>query len=494
MDKLIINSGAREKRAALFHNGKIEQLKIARAEGQSLVGSIFLGIVTKVLPGMNAAFIDIGTGKNAYLHRDSLADYAQSEALDRQKRSISSFVRQGERLLVQAEKDEAGTKGAKVTGIIEVPGENLVYMPSGNYIAISKKIADPTRREELRGLGEKIKVGAEGILFRTSAGNVPDSKLIEEIDGLRAEAGELFQKASSLKKAGVVAERDPFIEQLVPLIEKMAGGEVVADDPGILNLLKKRAASGDGEPKYSYYSGKENIFALHGADQEIGKLMKRVVWLENGAYLLVEETETLTAIDVNTGKFSGKRSLDETVLKTNLLAASEAARQIRLRDLAGIILIDFIDMKTEDERAKVAAKMADKLRKDGRRTRVVGFTSLGILQITRKRLGPSLSGTLATKCPSCEGTGWISSPETEAFRLERELWEHRGTLDEAVLVETSPEVKVVFEGDGKVHLKRIEESLGFKILIAPVESAVHFYTIRQFGDADELRKKADNTY
>lgn len=494
MDKLIINSGLRQKRAALYNNGKIEQIEIERVEGQSLVGSIFLGIVTKVLPGMNAAFIDIGTGKNAYLHRDSLPEYVQSQDNNKEKKSISSFVRQGERLLVQVEKDEAGTKGAKVTGIIEVPGTHLVYMPSGNYIAVSKKIADPARREGLRLLGADVKAGAEGFLFRTSAGEASDQELIQEISELRHAAGELFQKASSFKKPGPVAERDPFVEQLVPMIEKMAGGEVIVDDPGLLNELKKQTAKGDAGPSFSYYSGKESIFSLHGADQEISKLMKRVVWLENGAYLLVEETETLTAIDVNTGKFSGKRSLDETVLKTNLLAAGEIARQIRLRDLAGMILVDFIDMKSEEDRAKVAAKMADELRKDGRRTRVAGFTSLGILQITRKRLSPSLSGILTERCPSCEGTGRISSPENEAFRLERELWEHRGTLDEAVLVEASPAVKAVFEGDGKAHLKRLEESLGFKIIIVPVGAAVHFYTIRQFGNVAELRKKADNTY
>ncbi|WP_316571869.1 Rne/Rng family ribonuclease [Neobacillus sp. YIM B06451] len=494
MDKLIINSGAREKRAAFIHKGKIEQLEISRAGGQSLVGSIFFGIVTKVLPGMNAAFVDIGTGKNAYLHRNGLPEYIQSEAPDKEKKSISAFVRQGERLLVQVEKDEAGSKGAKVTGIIEVTGTHLVYMPSGNYMAVSKKIADSARREELRQLGAEMRMGAEGVLFRTSAGEALDSELIEEIGELRRAAGELFQKAVSLKKPGPVAERDPFVEQLVPLIEKMAGGEIVVDDPELLSELKKRTSKGGGGPSFSYYSGKENIFALHGADQEIGKLLKRVVWLENGAYLLVEETETLTAIDVNTGKFSGKSSLEETVLKTNLLAVEEITRQIRLRDLAGVILVDFIDMKSEEDRAKVAAKMEADLRKDGRRTRVVGFTSLGILQITRKRLGPSLSGTLTSKCPSCEGTGRISSPETEAFKLERELWEHRGALDEAVLVETTPEVKAVFEGEGKAHLKRLEDSLGFKILIVPIGSAVHFYTIRQFGTEDELRTKADNTY
>ncbi len=494
MDKLIINSGAREKRAAFIHNGKIEQLEIARAGGQSLAGSIFFGIVTKILPGMNAAFVDIGTGKNAYLHRNALSEYTQSEATDKEKKSISAFVRQGERLLVQVEKDEAGTKGAKVTGIIEVPGTHLVYMPSGNYLAVSKKIADPARREELRMLGAEIKMGAEGILFRTSAGEAMDSELLEEVGELRRAAEELFQKAASLKKPGPVAERDPFVEQLVPFIEKMSGGDILVDDTALLSELKKRTPRKDGGPSFSYYSGKENIFALHGADQEIGKLLKRVVWLQNGAYLIVEETETLTAIDVNTGKFSGKSSLEDTVLKTNLLAAGEVARQIRLRDLAGVILVDFIDMKSEEDRARVAAKMESELRKDGRRTKIAGFTSLGILQITRKRLGPSLSGTLTVKCPSCEGTGRISSPETEAFRLERELWEHRGALDQAVLVETTPEVKAVFEGDRKVHLRRLEESLGFKILIVPVNSPVHFYTIRQFGAEDELRKKADNTY
>ncbi|WP_156424331.1 Rne/Rng family ribonuclease [Bacillus sp. FJAT-27445] len=494
MDKLIINSGLREKRAAYFHNGRLEQLEIGRAGGQSLVGNIFLGIVTKVLPGMNAAFIDIGTDKNAYLHRDSLPEYVLDKSTEKDKKSITAFVRQGERLLVQVEKDAAGTKGAKVSGILELPGTHLVYMPSGNYLAVSKKIASPERREELRQLGGREKMDGEGILFRTSAGDARDTELIQELGELRKASEELLPKAASLKKPGPVAERDPFVEQLVPMIEKMAGGEVVSDDAALLNELKKRIQKQEDSPAFSYYSDKANIFGLHGAEAEIGKLQKRVVWLANGAYLLVEEMETLTAIDVNTGKFSGKNSLKETVLKTNLLAADEIARQIRLRDLAGIILVDFIDMKTEEDRGLVTAKMESALRKDGRRTRIAGFTSLGILQITRKRLGPSLSETLAVKCQACEGTGRVSSPETEAFRLERELWEHRGLLEEAVLVEATPEVKSVFEGEAKFHLKRLEESLGIEIIIKAAVAPVHFYSIKQFGKAAELRQKAEDTY
>ncbi|RHW40836.1 Rne/Rng family ribonuclease [Neobacillus notoginsengisoli] len=496
MNQLIINCGYREKRAAFIHNGKVRQIEIERAETQSLAGSIFLGIVTKVLPGMNAAFVDIGTDKNAYLHRDSVAEYVQSglPKEEKERKSISAYVRQGERLLVQVEKDPTGTKGAKVTGIIEVNGTHLVYMPKGNYLAVSKKIASPERREELRELGRTARLEGEGLIFRTTAGTAADVEIVEEIERLRREAAELLQKAGSLKKAGLVFQNDPFVEKVLPIIEQMESGEVIADDSGLLNELKARFSGKSMHLVFSYYSGKEDILAAHGASVELERLLKRVVWLENGAYLLIEEMETLTAIDVNTGKFSGKNNLEDTVLKTNLLAAEEVARQIRLRDLAGMILIDFIDMKTEEARSKVAAKLEAELRKDGRRTRVAGFTSLGILQLTRKRLGPSLSGTLTVKCPACEGTGRVSSPETEAFKLERELWEQRGSVEEAVLVEASPRVKVVFEGEGKIHLKRLEEALGLSIIMRQVDSVADFYLVKQFGKAEDLRKKADNTY
>ncbi len=496
VDKLIINCSGREKRAAFIHNGKAGQIEIGREETRSLVGGIFLGIVTKVLPGMNAAFIDIGTDKNAYLHRDSLAEYVQSGLPneERERKSISAFVRQGERLLVQVEKDPVGTKGAKVTGIIEVPGTHLVYMPAGNYLAVSKKISDSGRREELRVLGREARLEGEGLIFRTSAGGAVDEEIVSEIDRLRREAEGLLQKAAEMKKPGLVAQADVFVDKLLPIIERMESGEVAADDSGLLSELKMRFGGIKKELVFSFYSGKENILAAHGVEAELEKLLKRVVWLENGAYLLIEETETLTAIDVNTGKFSGKNSLQDTVLKTNLLAAEEIARQIRLRDLAGMILVDFIEMKTDEERSRVSAKMDAELRKDNRRTRNAGFTALGIFQLTRKRLGPSLSETLTVKCPSCGGTGRISSPETEAFKLERELWEHRGSVEEAVLVEASPSVKKVFEGEAGIHLKRLQEALGMLIIIKPVENAVNFYAVKQFGTAGELRKKADNTY
>ncbi|ALC89803.1 axial filament protein [Bacillus sp. FJAT-18017] len=488
MNQLIINYGAREKRAAYLKDGKVERIELSREDSQTLVGSIFLGIVTKVLPGMNAAFVDIGTGRNAYLHRDALASFVQSDepAEAKAKKSVSSYVSQGERLLVQVEKDPVGTKGAKVTGILEFGGAHLVYMPQGKQVAVSKKMASSERREQIRNLGRDATIDPEGVLFRTSSEIVSDEDLLVELDQLREEASVLFQKAAGLKKPFLLSSSDPFLEKVQELLTTIEEGEVMADD---LAFLEKLKAFGKGL-SFSYYSGKPNIFDAYGTDKELDKLLRRVVWLENGGYLLFEETETLIAIDVNTGKFSGKNNLRETVLKTNLMATEETARQIRLRDLAGIILIDFIDMKQDHDRELVAKKMEAELKKDWRRTRVAGFTSLGILQITRRRVGESFGETLTVKCPSCEGTGRVSSPETVAFKLERELWEYRGSLEDAVLIEATEQVRSVFSGEGNIHLNRIEKSLGMKIIFSVAVSPIHFYKILQFGSADELKEKA----
>ncbi|OCA91247.1 axial filament protein [Bacillus sp. FJAT-27225] len=485
MNRLLINYGTREKRAALIKDGKLLRIEISREGNQSSEGSIFFGFVTKVLPGMNAAFVDIGTGKNAFLHRDSLASYIQS---GESKKSISSYVSQGERLLVQVEKDPVGNKGAKVTGILEFPGKHLVYMPQGKQVAVSKKMSSPERREHIRNLGREALIDSEGVLFRTSSENVLDEELLAELGSLRQEAGELLQKAVSLKNPGLLSYKEQFLEKVQELLESIEEAEVIADDLGLIEKLKTYSPG----HTYSYYSGKVNLFDSQGADKELDKLLRRVVWLENGAYLLFEETETLIAIDVNTGKFSGKNNLQETVLKTNLLAAVEIANQIRLRDLAGTILIDFIEMKSEADRQQVEKRMEAELKKDWRRTRVAGFTSLGILEITRKRVGESLAEKLTVKCPACEGTGRVVSPETVAFRLERELWEYRGTLEEAVLVEATHEVKSVFAGEGDIHLKRIQQSLGLEIVFIGKDSPLHYYKILQFGPMNELKEKARN--
>lgn len=484
--KIIINHLTREKRYAVIKDKNVEKLVIDQPKRHSTVGNVYLGVVEKVLPGMNAAFVDIGEGKSGYLHRDKLASYvlADEEKAVKELRSISSYVHQGEKLLVQVEKDAAGTKGPRLTGVIELQGNDLIYMPKGRYVAVSKKIQNDQLREEWRRFGFQLKEKEEGLIFRTSSENKEQEDLRNELQKLRQEHKNVQIKASSMKKPGKVIERNSFIEEIVEEIGKLKAGEIIVDDPSLKIVLQENEHF-----PVNLYNGKENIFSFYRIEHEIEKALKKIVWLENGAYLIFDEVEALTIIDVNTGKYAGKSNLKDTVIKTNEWAAEEAARQICLRDIGGMILIDFIDMKEEKDRRHILNKMESALKKDKRRTKLIGFTPLGILQLTRKKTKPAISEALTVKCPSCEGTGRILSPETVAFRLERELWEHRGGDFEAVLIHTTEEVQRIFSGEQQLHKKRLEEAVGLEIIFVINQAEKPFYEISQFGKASDLKRK-----
>ena len=297
-------------------------------------------------------------------------------------------------------------KGLGLTGIIEWPSDNVIYMPKGKYIAISKKIEDPNKKGQIRQFGHSIKSEEEGFIFRTSSSVTSQNDLMLEIDKLRMNHHNLELKAKSmLKNLNCFLKHDQFFHDMVEVIKPIAKElEVVVDDRSLMENLKSVYPA----LSISHYTGSENIFSCFQLNGEVEKALKRIVWLSNGAYLVVDEVEALTIMDVNTGKYSGKQDLADTVLKTNLLAAEEAARQIVLRDLAGMILIDFIDMKSEMDRNSVMHTLATELKKDDRQNRIIGFTALGILQLTRKKTKVSVSESLLEKCPVCEGLGQSS--------------------------------------------------------------------------------------
>lgn len=345
-------------------------------------------------------------------------------------------------------------------------------MPYGRYVAVSKKIHSHTVQKELRSIGSRIKTDKEGLIFRTSAANCSEETVKEELEALRQEYKRLEQKASQ-KKIMLVYENDEFTKQLNVLFKQMKEGEVIVDS---LEEQKKWQAMYP-HLTVSFHRGNENLFSYYHVEREIDKALKRVVWLTNGSYLIVDQAEAATIIDVNTGKYEGKHQLEQTVFQTNILAAKEAARQIKLRDLSGIILIDFIDMKSEEEK-KVLDILEKELQSDNRQSKVIGFTTLGILQLTRKKTMKSLSETLQSKCVICEGTGLVNSASSMAFQLERELWEYRHMDIELVEVIVSQDVHTLFTGVGNKHKKRLEEVLGFMIKMEIAEFPKPDYFIR----------------
>ncbi|MGD6942607.1 Rne/Rng family ribonuclease [Cytobacillus gottheilii] len=485
MEKLIINSTTREKRYILLKDHVVEKLVIEQPKQQAAVGNIYLGLTEKVLPGLNAAFIGIGQEKSGFLHKEKLSSFVNEdqEKAVKENRSISSYVHQGEKMLVQIEKDAAGTKGPRLTGIIELAGEHMIYMPEGRYVAISKKIDQPTDRQRLRSFGMREKNDREGLIFRTSSLEQSESALLEELQNLREQYKEISALAASRKKPGLVFEEDVFLQSLIEEVKKMKSGEILADDRSVQTLLGRYTSL-----PVTFYHDKENILASHSLEGEIEKAIKRIVWLNQGSYLIFDEAEALTVIDVNTGKFSGKQNRQDTVYKTNELAAREAARQIRLRDLAGIILIDFIDMQNENDKKSIIKVMGEELAKDERQTKLIGFTPLGILQLTRKKTKNSLREVLTSSCGVCHGTGRVLSAESIAFRLERELWEYRGSDYDAVLIRLTQDVKDVFLGEQAVHQQRLEETLGMKLLFSIAEDVIPSYEIKQLGAYSDLKK------
>lgn len=484
LETLVVNYTAREKRYALLKNNRLDKLVVVQPSQESLVGNICLGIVTKVLPGMNAAFVDIGLEKNGYLHGSQLWPSFPSEG---KKTAISSLVHQGERLLVQIEKDGTRNKGPRLTGNIEFNGKSIVYMPKGCYIAVSKKLSDPKTRAKWRAFAQKVKSEEEGILFRTACEDFSEEQVLKELEFLRDEYRKAEQASKEMKKPGVLVERNSFLEELRGEMQKMKAGIVACDHLEVRDFLQR--ANNNKQIEVVTHRDKENIFSAYNLDHELEKALKKMVWLDNGAYLVFDETEALTVIDVNTGKFSGKMEQRDTVVKTNEIAAEEIARQIKLRDIGGIILIDFIDMKEKEDLERIIRKMEAALSYDEKRTRIAGFTSLGILQLTRKRTRVSLSENLTTPCPVCHGTGRVLSAETISFQLERELWEYKNTEDEAVLIDTTTEVKDVFCGHEDIHRHRLEEILGFKILFSITDECRPYYKIRQFGSTKEIQHK-----
>ncbi|WP_019154672.1 Rne/Rng family ribonuclease [Robertmurraya massiliosenegalensis] len=477
MNVLVVNGIGKEKRYALIKKQKVEKLVIEQPQQQSIVGSIYLGIVEKVLPGMNAAFINIGLEKNGFLHRDKLPAFFVSQ----EDKGISSYLHQGEKILVQVEKDATGDKGPRVTGMIELGGDMTVYTPQGEFVAVSKKI-DETVREEWRQLGNEFKRRDEGILFRTVCVERTKEEVLAELEQLRVKYATMIQTVKSMKKPGLVISRNFFLEEVKGVISKLDSGRVVVDTLE----MKKELEAVCHHVELVYQQEKEDVFSLYRLEYEIENALKKVVWLENGAYLVFDETEALTVIDVNTGQFSGKHHLQDTVMKTNLLAATEIARQIRLRGLAGMILVDFIDMKEQKIREQVRRKLEVALQEDERRTRVVGFTPLGILQMTRMKTRVSLSETLMSTCQVCAGYGKVLSAETLSFRLERELLALRGKDFEAVLIEATADVKDIFTGENGSQQKLIEEICGMELYFSIEEGAKPSYRIKQMGTKADI--------
>ncbi len=458
----------RERRAAIIEHNRVVELMIERPVENRIVGNIYLGRVINVLPGMQAVFVDIGRDKNGFLYRDHLLSfYLSPEDEERKKqRNVSEFVTQGEEILVQVTKEGFGSKGPRLTGVVSFPGRYIVYMPEGGYVGISRRFSSEIERERWREIGEQLINDKEGIIIRTVCEGQDPEVIEQELHFLRKCWQEIWKEGKNRKAPSLIHQDSGLLERVVRDFSFSDVSEIVIDSHRDYQVLKELL-----EPyptlreKLKLYRERENIFTAYQVDKELEKALRRQIWLKNGAYLMIDQTEALTVIDVNTGKFTGKTDLDETIRSTNKEAAKEIARQLRLRDIAGIIVIDFIDMRREEDRLEVLQVFQDALKHDRTKTNVVGLTGLGLVEMTRKKVRQNLQASLSKTCPTCQGKGTVLSDEANAYKIERILWEYKGMDEDALVLEIPSRIAPVLFGTKGEHLKRLEVALGFRIFV-----------------------------
>ena len=437
--EIVVNATDREKRVAILEDRQLVELLYERPDERRIVGDIYLGLVEAIVPGLQAAFVDIGTEKSAFLHVSDLepeeadeedsapdakgANGGRRRNRDRSHPPIQELLSKGQALLVQVTKEPIGTKGPRITAQISLPGRFLVYLPGSSHIGVSRKIGDREVRGRLRSMVREILGDEGGVIVRTVAEEMSKEACTRELRSLRKAWKKIRRRQRGVKAPALVYQdarltsgimRDLFSDRIDLLTVdsrdlhheiKSYLGQV---DPGLLDRVR-------------LYEEPKPIFDEFGVEEEIRRAFRRSVRLPSGGQVVIEQTEALVSIDVNTGRYTGRKDPAKTILKTNLEAAAEVARQLRLRDVGGIIVIDFIDMSDEESRQKVVHRMRTLLGHDRARTKTFGISELGLLQLSRQRVSPSLHQRMMDPCPCCEGEGKILASETVVRRLERAL-------------------------------------------------------------------------
>ena len=429
--EILVNVAPRETRAAILENGVVQELHIERTSRRGLVSNLYKGRVSRVLPGMQAAFVEIGLERTAFLHAADIVHSSSDDTLANGAASlppvedIRRLVNSGDDILVQVIKDPIGTKGARLTTFIALPSRYLVYMPRGEAIGVSARIEDEVERTRLKSLlGELLTdAAAGGYIVRTAAQGASAESLREDMIYLARLWEHVRARAAEVPPGTVVHEDLPL--SLRVLRDELSRGvsRVLVDSAREHARMREFAAAfmPEAVPVVELYTGPRPIFDLNGVEEEIAKALDRKVPLKSGGHLVIDQTEAMTTIDVNTGAYVGHRTLEETIFRTNLEATVSIARQLRLRNLGGIIIIDFIDMRDEPHRRAVLAALERALAPDRAQTHIVSLSPLGLVEMTRKRTRESLEHLLCEPCPSCEGRGFVRTPETVCNEIFREI-------------------------------------------------------------------------
>jgi ribonuclease G len=406
VNRILVQCDPDAIKVALLEDGRLTECYTQAEADRQTVGNIYKGRVVNVLPGMDAAFVDIGQSKNAFLYIDDLLP-AHLEKQPKVKPSIRELVHEGQDIVVQIVKEALGSKGARVTTHFSLPGRWIVYMPGADYVGVSRKIASDTERQRLRDLAEAIRRPGEGLILRTVAAGEPDEAIVRDLERLREQWDEILRRAETAPAPSIVYHELDMLPRLIRDIVNDDIEELVIDSEKVGRLIADELSrlSPHLAERVRIDRAAEPIFQRYGVGEQLEKAFRPKVWLDNGSYLVVDQTEALTVIDVNTGKYTGSIDLEETVFATNREAAEEIARLLRLRDIGGIIIIDFIDMELEEHRAAVLRTLEEAIRRDRTKCIVVGWTRLGLLEMTRKKVRDNVDLAAIGVCPMCGGSG-----------------------------------------------------------------------------------------
>ena len=428
---LLMESVLDETRLAVVEDGRLCELYIERPDSEDIAGSIFLGCVENALPGMNAAFVDIGLSKNGFLSADDIPpqlpnDRALTDAIRRSGRG--RLPGKGSQVLVQVTKAQPGQKGPRLSGSISLPGRSMVLMPDVAYVGVSRRIADDGERARLRDIGRRLmQAQGSGMILRTAAAGLGEEALCAEYERLSVLWDDIRRRAAHAAAPSLLFSDGSLVRRAAR--DMLSGGTdaMWVDDRRLYEevLAQAEMLAPEWADRIRLHEGDIPLFDLYRVDSQADKALEKYVWLNGGGSLVIEQTEALTVVDVNTGKFTGKRALEQTVLANNCEAAREVMRQLRLRDIGGIVIVDFIDMSDDAHRQQLLDVLREEAARDRNRVSVADITSLGLVEMTRKRVRQPLSRLLTHTCSDCGGNGVVPSHETTARRIAREIWRRR---------------------------------------------------------------------
>jgi len=488
-NQILINSTFNETRVALIEESNLAEIYVERNLSPQIVGNIYKGRVEKIVPGMQAAFVDIGSGKSGFIsvedvYEDSFSDFLDIE--DRKKikknnQSIQDKLIQGQEVLVQVIKEPVHGKGPKLTSNVSIPGKHLVLIAAANIIGISHKIDDEEERERLTGIISRIKPENLGFIARTFSEGIKEKELSKEIKSLVKIWTRIRKSYEKRKRPNLIYETPGLTIRAVRDLVTYNIDEIIIDDDKLFSEIKKYLTKAyvHKNIKITNYKNNQPLFEKYKIDKEVDEIYKKKVWLKSGGFLIIEETEGLTVIDVNTGRYIGKTDQNKTLLKINLESANEIIRQIRLRNLVGIIVIDFIDLKDPSLRNKLFKTFMEGTMNDKARTVVQDISQFSVLQLTRQRTRESILNTLADPCPVCTGIGRVKSRDTISYEILRKIKQlaNKPKIKSITLEAHSDIIDNLLKKEEE-SIKLLQENRGLSILFIKKNESIDKFSLK----------------